>query len=147
MPSQTHDTARARTGTAPRERPTTVSTPAPAAALKRPVTETMPDVRSVTIDGSTGIYTVTDRWEGNFDPMSLTVESPGPIVVYFSVGSGGFVNPPVSDYACPAQGMITRPVAATDLVLGVEPSVLEENQAVIIIIRWRTLQPAYLASV
>ena len=105
--------------------------------------ETPAQVEAIAInDKNNGVYVFESRERFEMPTMSIGVLNPNSVAVFFStIGSAA---PNMRSYSCPPNCLIVLPIGAGQVELGCDPVVLGANTAVCFLLRFFTVQRAYL---
>jgi hypothetical protein len=77
--------------------------------------------------------------------LSIGVFNPNPVIVYFSGIGSATLN--ARAWSAPAQSFIVVPISAAMVELGCDPSDVTEDNAVVQLLRFFTVQPAFIGQV
>lgn len=98
---------------------------------------------TIALDAVTPIQ--LDRWRGEQPCRSVGVLNPTSVVTYLGVGGA---TPRAGNRAVPvaANSLLVLPIWSKDLEVGVDPTTLAGQTAVVFVLRWTTVQPAFFGA-
>lgn len=106
--------------------------------------QTTPELRTITINpGNVGSYTTVDQ--SRFEAKSIGILNPTGIAIF--VGIGGISATPTSRApSVPPASLMVLPVLTRNLELGADPAILLASTAVVYVLRYVTVQPAFVGA-